>query len=203
MADGQQSHPFHCFQKISGFLPAHVPLCRQCRFRVLELSCLQVLRPAEALAFSGGDSHPCQQATKQGEITYLPAVVICRCSAQPSDGFRCEVYVDGTEILRFPESMLFLVPCCCSHHFISVCERNAGLWMTLVICILQREFSLSFRCRSGTPPVFAIMLIPLWFSFSRHLRVCPAASASAHPPRLLCPTLYASVRRSHGTTGRC
>ena len=151
MADGKQSHPFHCFQEISGFFPAHVPLCRQRGFRVLELSCHQVLRPAEAHAFSGGDSHPCQQTTKQGEITYLPAVVIGRCPAQPSDSFRCEVYADGTEILRLPESMLFLVPCCRSHHSISICERNAGLWMTLFIFILQRGFSLSFRCRPGTP----------------------------------------------------
>lgn len=101
----------------------------QCRFRVLELPCLQVLRPAEALALSSGDSHPRQQVTKQGEVAYLPAVVICRCPVQPSDGFRCEAYADGTEILRFPESILFLVPCCRFHHPISVCERSAGLWM--------------------------------------------------------------------------
>ena len=151
MVDGQQSHPLHRSQEISGFLPAHVPLCRQCSFRVLELSCLQVLRPAEALALSSGDSHPRQQVAEQGEVAYLPAVVIGRCPAQPSDGFRCEVYADGTEILWFPESILFLVPCCRSHHSISVCERNAGLWMTLFIFILQREFLLSFRCRPGTP----------------------------------------------------
>ena len=84
-----------------------------------------------------------------------------------------------------------------------LCERNAGLRMPLFIFILQREFSLSFRCSSGTPSVFAIMLAPLWFSSSRHLRVCPAASASARPPRPLCPMLYASARRPHGTTGRC
>lgn len=44
-----------------------------------------------------------------------------------------------------------------------------------------------------------------WICFSsfRRLWVCPAASASARPPRPWCPMLCASVRRSHGTTGRC
>ena len=83
------------------------------------------------------------------------------------------------------------------------CERKAGLRMPLFIFILQREFSLSFRCRSGTPSVFVIMLTPLWFSSFRHLWVYPTASASARPQLPWCPMLYASARRSHGTTGRC
>ena len=83
------------------------------------------------------------------------------------------------------------------------CERNAGLRMPLFIFILQREFSLSFRCRSDTPSVFGIMLTLLWFSSFRHLWVYPTASASVRPQRPWCPMLFASARRSHGTTVRC
>ena len=146
---------------------------------------------------------PSPTGRRTGRSCLSPCVVIGRCPAQPSDGFHCKVYADGTEIFRFLESMLFLVPCCRSHHSIPVCERSAGLWMPLFIFILQQKFSLSFRCRSGTPLVFVIMLTTLCFSSSRHLWVCLAASASARPLWPWCPMLYASARRSHGTTGRC
>lgn len=53
-----QAQPLHCGEQVADFFPPCVPFLREAGFRKLELSGLQLLRPAERTVPAGSRSHP-------------------------------------------------------------------------------------------------------------------------------------------------